>query len=187
MPLADCLNCGTCEWCIERSIAYAESDHAGRPLLYCPPDADEARAVWRANCGPIALAALLGRPVMGVREFFPRFPKQPWTNPTHMKAALDLAGRRHRTTTTKVPLALWFIQWDGPWLAPGVPVTVAYRHTHWIAAARGLVYDANAGEWITRAEWEAEVVPHLLSYRQQATGWRVRTGIEVLPEANPDG
>lgn len=179
--LANCLDCGVCQWCIDRSITAAED--AARADLYCPTDADEAHATWKANCGPAALAALLGWPVMATRRLFPRYPAQPWTNPTHMKAALDAAGVRHRNTATRVPHALWFIQWNGPWDAPGVPVTVAYRHTHWIAAARGLVYDVNAGEWISRAEWEAELVPHLLAATPKATGWRVRTGIEVLLDA----
>lgn len=181
MPLSECLNCGVCEWCINRSITAAED--AARAELYCPPDIYEAHAAWRANCGPCAFAALLGMTAESVRPYFVGFEKRRYVNPTHMKAALDAAGLRHRTTTKRAPHALWFIQWEGPWLNPGVPIGVTYRNTHWIASSRGLVYDVNAGEWITRAEWEADVVPHMLAATPRSTGWRVRAGIEVVLRA----
>jgi hypothetical protein len=53
--------------------------------LYHPVDCDLAHDRWGANCGPAAFAALLGRPVMSVRSFFPAFPGKPWVNPTGMK------------------------------------------------------------------------------------------------------
>ena len=32
-------------------------------------------------------------------------------------------------------LVITRLRWDGPWLRPGVPPSVAYRHTHWVASA----------------------------------------------------
>jgi hypothetical protein len=162
-------------------------------LPYNPPDVDAAHAAWKANCGPCALAALLGRPVMAVRDLFPAYPRRPWCNPTQMKAALGAAGARWRLTSLKFywPVTgLAFVQFDGPWCSPEVPVAVAYRHTHWVAVrsrnAPGMgttlppaVYDANAGAWLTRPEWEAEILPLLLAHVEGSTGWWVRTGIEV--------
>lgn len=156
---------------------------------WAPPDADQAFTEWRANCGPAALAAITGRTVGSLRRAFPEYPAKPWCNPTHMKAALDFIGMRH-TTQKLDPLAfaapgLCFIQWEGPWLAPGVPVGAAYRNTHWIATAGpggAMVFDVNAGEWTTRGEWEADIVPLLVAHTKRATGgWYVRT--HVLLEA----
>ena len=158
--------------------------------LYTPADADESHDAWKANCGPAALAALLARPVMSVREFFPAYPARPWSNPTHLKAALTAAGVRHWNTgkdeagNVRWPArGLVFIQLDGPWCRPGVPIGAAYRHTHWVATVREDIYDVNADEWLPAWRWTLEIVPLLLEHTPGATGWWVRTGIEVeLPE-----
>lgn len=153
--------------------------------LYNPPDADEAYEQFRLNCGPAALAALLGRPVLSLRNAFPHYPRKPYSNPTHLRAALDFLGVPHRRPAAgqgrrDFPArGLAFIQFDGPWCAPDVPVFVAYRQTHWVGSSGAMVYDVNAGEWLTRAEWEAEVLPLLIAATKRATGWWVRTGIEV--------
>lgn len=155
--------------------------------LYCPPDVDESHAVWGANCGPCALAAILGRSVMSVRPLFADFARHRYVNPTHMKAALDAAGVRWCSTpsaylngNTLATNGLSFIQLDGPWCQPGVPVTVAYRATHWVGSVAGGVYDANAREWLSRAEWEEDVMSLVVEEHPKATGWWVRSGIEVL-------
>jgi hypothetical protein len=71
-------------------------------LAFCrlhqlPPilsDTFEAGDAWGANCGPMALAAVLGLPTVGaVREFVRPF--HGFMNPTHMRTALDRAGARH--------------------------------------------------------------------------------------------
>lgn len=36
-----------------------------------PADIEEAHEQWKANCGPAALAAVLGRSVASVRPVFP--------------------------------------------------------------------------------------------------------------------
>lgn len=155
--------------------------------FYEPPDVDEAHEAWGANCGPCALAAILRRTVESVHPLFADFARRKYVNPTHMKAALDMAGARwqptpgaHLNGDTLAAHGLSFIQFDGPWCQPGAPVTVAYRQTHWVASASGWVYDANGGGWLTRAGWEEDVMPFLLEHVPKSTGWWVRTGIEVL-------
>jgi hypothetical protein len=159
---------------------------AAPPGLFSPPDTDAAHAEWKANCGPCAFAALLGRNVNDCRKFFPRFPAQPWTNPTHMRAALDAAGATNRSNASfdRESVAqfrgLVFVQLDGPWCAEGVPIAAAYRNTHWAASSgTGWMYDANVREWIPLAEWRDQLTPWLVSQTRRATGWWIRTGIEV--------
>ncbi len=41
--------------------------------LYHPPDVEAAHAVYGANCGPCALAAVLQRPVMAMRPLLDGF------------------------------------------------------------------------------------------------------------------
>ena len=148
--------------------------------LYVPPDVDEAYELWGANCGPGALAAIAGRPLSAVRALFPHYPRTAYANPTHLKAALTAAGLSWGLTGTRMPSrGLAFLQIGGPWCAPGVPIGAAYRKTHWVAVDRGLVYDANAPEWLTPADWEADIMARILAQYPQADGWSVRTGIEV--------
>lgn len=147
--------------------------------MYTPPDIAEAYDEWKANCGPAALAALVGRPLAQVREAFPDFPAKPWANPTHMRAALTRLDWSHRYCDGWPERGLAFIQWEGPWLDPGVPVGAAYRHTHWVAAAEGKVFDVNAGNWTTPDEWVTRIVP--LFVTGKVTGWHVRCGLEAEP------
>lgn len=165
--------------------------------LYKPPDILEAHNAWGANCGPCTLAAIIQRPVMQVRDLFPDFSNRRYVNPTHMKEALRLAGVRfsNRFGADKRPrYGLAFIQWRGPWDERSV--AEQYRHTHWIGVAAGVhtptgknlevVYDVNAGHWVSRADWEdvdKGVAAWIVKHTKGATGaWFIRTGIEVRPE-----
>lgn len=56
--MTDCLNCGVCEWCIERSIAAAEEgagNALAKPLVaedVCPKCLGELDTGWECNdCG----------------------------------------------------------------------------------------------------------------------------------------
>ena len=106
---------------------------------WTPTDSDQAHTEWRANCGPAALAAITGRTVNSLRRAFPDYPAKAWCNPSLMCSALDFIGVRHTTPKLGpkefVGFGLCFIQWEGPWLQPGVPAGAAYRNTHWIATA----------------------------------------------------
>jgi hypothetical protein len=155
-------------------------------MPWSPPDTHEAYAEWGANCGPAALAALSGLLVNATRRWFPSYPGRAWTNPSQMRAAIDAAGLRYEVPKLgpkEFPAyGFCFIQWEGPWLSPGVPIGAAYRNTHWVATclAGQRVYDVNAGEWIGRDEWEEDVVPHIVAHTPRATGgWFVRTHLLV--------
>jgi len=154
--------------------------------LYTPPDVEDAVAAYGATCGPAALAAIVERPLMTLRGLFRGFPRKPWVNPTDMMAALDRLGipieNRKRAWPT---YGLAFVQWDGPWTAPGVPVSVAYKHTHWVAtSAEGgprMVYDINADGWLPGPEWDQRLVPALLTEIPGASGtYFVRWSCQVL-------
>jgi hypothetical protein len=147
------------------------------PLTWRPPTKS-----WGANCGPTALAALLGREVETVREAL-----QPWpgyTNPTKIKSALGELGYDWRVATEPGFFGLAFVQWCGPWEAV---TRAAYRRTHWIAFRRRTVgplcaYDCNWGEaggWSTLDEWGSVLAPVLLP--KGSTGWRYRLVLEVRP------
>lgn len=155
--------------------------------LYEPADVIEAHDEWKCNCGPAALAAVLRIPCKAVRPLFPLFPARPWCNPTHMQTALGLTRAKWRKSPggTWPAYGLCFLQIEGPWENPGVPIWVAYGHTHWIGAAEWagyrMVYDVNGGQWTPVAWWEENVMALILRSNKRATGWRLRAAIEVEP------
>ncbi len=149
--------------------------------LYTPPDILEVYESWKASCGPVALAAILSRPVMECRHLFPGY--KGYVNPSMMTNALRLAGvkyRQHGGITGKQ--ALLFIQIEGPWEAPGVPIAAAYKHTHWVAnvGPPPMVFDVNLGGWEHGHLWEELAMERIVESHKRATGWRVRLGIEVM-------
>lgn len=150
-------------------------------------DTIEAGDAWGANCGPMALAAVLDLPtVEAARQLVQPF--RGFMSPTDMYSALNRAGARYTDVERVRLLGLVRIQWVGPWCDPGVDPRAAYRYTHWIgmrcAGQPGpghlgegmLVYDATPNRWIELAEW-ARWCPSL--YPKRATGWRMSTAIEV--------
>ena len=158
--------------------------------LYNPTDIEDAYDAWKANCGPAALAAVLGFEVMDLRDEFPRYPARPWTNPTHMREALDRLEVRHRPANKTVrggwPMyGLAFVQVDGPWCDSETTVLAAYRHTHWVGVSDKTVFDINRGVWMPGGLWKTEVMPEIVAATQDATGFWLRTGIEVYPDAGP--
>jgi hypothetical protein len=162
------------------------------PSIYpYPTDAEDAWEEWSCSCGPAAFAALLGKTCAEVRPYFPKFPVQSWANPTAMFAALKAAGKLF----CKTPLdsdghgswpkvaGLIFIQIDGPWCRPSVPVGAAYRHTHWVAMRVNepikLIYDINLIGWNNPLVWETTIMRELVRQNNKATGWYVRSAYEV--------
>lgn len=161
--------------------------------LYTPQDIAEAIDAWKANCGPAALAAVLGCPMAVVRDYFPRYPSKPWTNPTHMKAAIVASGYLPRLTIPsrikqgrRLPThGVAFVQfWSDA--IEAMPVLRQYQHTHWIAThgesgaeKPAMIYDINADGWIPPDDWKEELWPRF----QEATGatsiW-IRTAYEVF-------
>lgn len=163
--------------------------------LYVPTDVDEAHAAWKANCGPCAVAALLGREVNAVRDLFEPWPG--YTNPTKIKEALKRAGKTCVPSSAEAlrTNGLGFVQFEGPWEAGGA--RAAYRHTHWVALARRFspvpegmsprpllfVYDVaigSRGGWLPLDFFSRRIIPLYLEDQPKATGWRFRQVLEVV-------
>lgn len=137
---------------------------------------------WGANCGPAAVAAIMGMTLDEVRPYFDAagFPAKRYTNPTMMFDVLRAIGRPFRKMNSDqrqcvlTPFPHWGlvrVQWEGPWTEPGVPTAARYRHTHWIGtrATRGIpvaIFDVNAvgngSGWISCNDWARVLVPWLL-------------------------
>ncbi|NTX08916.1 hypothetical protein [Myxococcus sp. CA040A] len=157
--------------------------------LFTPPDLLEANEDWKANCGPSALAAVLGVPLRQVRAAFPSFPAKPWTTPTSMAASFAAQGVRHRVQQGMPPgdvHGVAFVQLRGTW--DSAPERAQCRHTHWVGIRRTggalAVYDCNAGAaggWLPADAWKAQVLAGLLARHGGASGkWAVRVVLEVL-------
>lgn len=161
--------------------------------LYTPLDLAKAIKKWGANCGPAALAAVVGCPLSIIRDWFPSFVAKGYVNPTQMTAAIAASGRRAVLTAwspetwgRKSPKhGVAFLQFKSPSI-DALPVRVQYQHTHWIAthglAGRlypEMVFDINAGEWIPPRDWELEWWPKFAE-AHQATHFSIRTAYEVI-------
>jgi hypothetical protein len=154
-------------------------------------DAQAAADAWGANCGPGALAAVLGLSLDAVRPHLSGFDQKRYTNPKMMRSALDSLGVAYgwqtlgwqRPAIACLPEnGLARVQWAGPWTDSGVPWAAAQRHTHWIGSRRAAakpsclveVFDINCicvGGWVPLAEWSQSVVPWLLEQCEpKATG-----------------
>lgn len=163
--------------------------------LYTPPDVADAHELWGANCGPAALAAILGQPVMTMRPFLADFATRPFMTPTQLSAALRAAQQpfrvRRHLSEARPQYGLLFVQWEGPWTQPGVPVRAAYTHTHWVGVAwtadQGqMLYDVNAGDdarwggWCAARTWALHIVPAICEGIPGADGgWFVRWACDV--------
>ncbi len=168
------------------------------PARFTAADADLAHETWGANCGPGALAAILGMTLDEVRPHMGDFESKGYTNPTLMWEALKSAGVRrfsyrggHLGRENWPRYGLARIQWEGPWTAPGVPIRARYRHTHWVGAATlwsGIgIFDINAigngSGWCSREDWERTLVPWILeNCVPRADGnWHLTHVVEVDP------
>lgn len=167
--------------------------------LYLPTDLEAAAVLWQANCGPGALAALLGIEVYDTQAWLGGDQWPGWTTMTVMKAALTKAGRQFRVARPAVmeqqqyDLAwtlghqgLAFVQLEGPWERHWAG---AQRHTHWIAWRGPHVYDVNlttdagrnylAGGWASLDTWRQLVPQYLAEDEPHMTGWHWRSALVV--------
>ena len=145
---------------------------------------------WGANCGPAALAAVIGESLEFVRPHMGDFERKGYTNPTMMYRALQSLGVEWRRADGRgwLPRGLVRIQWTGPWTRPGVPARVAYRHTHWVACARRAnrvgIFDVNCCNngtgWVTLDDWEGIIAPYLIAQHPRAEGWEPREAIAIV-------
>ena len=159
------------------------------PPPFTADDAERAHAVWGANCGPGALAAIMGMTLDDVRPHLLGFDAKRYTNPSMMNDALRSIGRPWKKIGAAWPgYGLVRVQWEGPWTDPGVPMVARYRYTHWIGAETGRnsigVFDinclANGTGWCALADWSETIVPWLLEGYPHATGkWHLTHAIEI--------
>jgi hypothetical protein len=157
------------------------------PLRFTEADANDANDAWRFSCGPAAICALLGMTPDEVRPHLGNF--RGWMNPTQMGAALNRIGKpvklwRDGDGDGFPPDAdaIWRLQFEGPWMAPNVPVAARYKHTHYVAfnAESLRVFDVNWCFWHLRSVW----VPMLRDLIQDETPkafgtWHVTHAWEV--------
>lgn len=161
-------------------------------------ESEVAYREWGANCGPNALAFILGIPVDETRQLFPD-PFPGFVNPTQMGEAIkkyavagkcDLAVQTERIDSVDkmfglVP-AVVRIQWGGPWCGHTVPKKAAYRYTHYVGTfmpgsqTSCFVYDVNGGGAMNAYDWEKIVVPKIIQTMPRADGewwpthiWRI--------------
>lgn len=163
------------------------------PLRFTLEDAERAYDTWGANCGPGAIAAVMGLSLDELRPHLGDFEHKRYTNPTLMWEVLNRIGATWRTV--KPPRSwpvygLARVQWEGPWTAPGVPARVAYRHTHWVGAQWSErrhehgIFDINcmaSGGWVSVGDWAGTIVPWLLEQvAPKANGrWHLTHVVEI--------
>lgn len=168
--------------------------------------AQAAGGEWGLNCGPAAVAAVLGLTLNEIRPHLGDFESKHYTNPTLMWEILrnlkadwraSMIGVQGRTIGGRAPwpyYGLARVQWEGPWTAPGVPMRVRYRHTHWVGCAAEIgsdhnIFDVNCmcvGGWVPFSEWNSSVVPWLLQQCEpKANGkWHLTHIVEIEPPAD---
>jgi len=166
-------------------------------------DAERAGDEWGFNCGPAALAVVSGLTPDALRPHMGDFESKGYTNPTLMFECLNRLGLNW-SPRKAIGGTAWFndglhpwprfglvrVQWEGPWTAPGVPILVRYRHTHWIVADSSIqseepnIFDVNCmsvGGWVPLSEWHDSVVPWLLKQCEPKAngGWHLTHVLEV--------
>lgn len=176
-------------------------------LRFTLDDAQRAGDEWGFNCGPGAVAGVCGLSIEELRPHLGDFEKKGYTNPTLMWNILEELGLkfRKRGIASNVPVLDWprfglaRVQWEGPWTAPGVPIRVRYRHTHWVGAMSDpndwttpgweepRIFDVNCmcvGGWVSLSEWSRSVVPWLLGECvPKASGkWHLTHVVEINRE-----
>lgn len=176
-----------------------------RPLQFTADDFHEANDEWGANCGPGAIAGMLGIPLDVLRPMLGDFEEKRYTNPTLMLQTLARCKADNWVRSIRLCASnKWWpeyglarIQWEGPWTRPGVPPAAAYRHTHWVGAitlpwplppnaAHPIgIFDINAissGGWTTLPCWSDILVPALLAdCEPEADGrWHITHTIELV-------
>lgn len=164
-----------------------------RQNRFTAAEAEEAWQQWGCNCGPTAIAAIMGLTLDDVHRHLSEFDRRGYTSPTMMQDALASIGKSWRMIGHHWPEhGLVRIQWEGPWTKPGVPMAARYRHTHWIATMRSAagrgVFDVNAmangSGWCSFADWQRSIVPFIVGSIRQASGaWSITHGVEVKQQA----
>lgn len=173
----------------------AEERAMSAAVKFTEDDAARAYDEWGANCGPGAIAAIMGMTLDDVRPHMGDFEQKHYTNPLLMWQVLRNIGAKWRLVKAARAFpdyGLARVQWEGPWTAPGVPARAAYRHTHWIAAQWSAareefgIFDINcmnSGGWVSLDDWKSLVVPWILEHcAPRANGrWHLTHVVEIEP------
>lgn len=174
------------------------------PPRFTADDLDRASDAWGCNCGPGSVAAICGLTLNDVRLIFMAagFDAKRYTNPTMMYEVMNAVGRTwQRVKTSQLSGAAahmpWWglcrIQWQGPWTHTDANPRWAYRHTHWIGAAKrkadgGIgVFDINAmratetgAGWTSLEDWSVHIAPSITAGISRASGgWHITHALEV--------
>lgn len=170
-----------------------------QPLRFSLEDVQRASDDWGCNCGPSALAAVVGRSLDEIRPLMGDFERKRYTNPTLMFDCLKRTGADWWKIEGIPTHGLLRIQWEGPWTEPGVPIRARYRHTHWVAVQQpdsmaiqfpgkispsAGIFDINAmssGGWIAFRDWSCTLVPWIIEECvPRANGkWHITHRIQV--------
>lgn len=148
---------------------------------FIPWDIEVAEYNFGANCGPTSFAAIAGREVCRVMQYFEHFEHSSWTNLTQMRRAFDQAG--YAVTVHKrqlPPRGVALVQWLGPWTESHFFSRWSLRHTHWVAVDRDWIFDYGVGDWQPLPVWEKETAAAYLANIPEAGGWAVKYGVEVI-------
>ncbi len=173
-------------------------------LKFNEAECQAASDSWNLNCGPSALAAILGKTLEEIKWacMSVDFAERGYMNSTMMANALTCLGvtakpnrlrldRRTECDVDSLPKhGLARIQFGGPWIINGKPARWAAQHTHWVASwkiAPGvirfdpvcLVFDINGGI-MEYARWESEILPAITASIKRCDGeWFVTNSWEV--------
>lgn len=166
-------------------------------LWFSGVEANQAAREWGCNCGPGALACILGITLDEVRPIVEAvgFADKQYMNPTMMQQSLGkklLCKRpvyeKDRSQTQFPYHGLARIQWTGPWTAAGANPKWAYGNTHWIASGGKKsgeieIFDINSG-MVSLKKWIDETVPFIVKDIQRADGgWFITHCWEVALDA----
>jgi hypothetical protein len=150
--------------------------------LRSPTDVELANHLFDANCGPASLAAILSIQICDLMALFDQFPESPYTSRQKMEDILKEARVLFLTTSDLPAFGLALIQFEGPWSSSPSTARWAGRYSHWIGVSGDQFYEINCDRWTDRREWETNVATALVASYPSATGWRVKLGLEVVPQ-----
>src|ERR1035437_1214779 len=161
------------------------------PLKFTAEDYYQAFDEWGANCGPGAIAGVLGLSLNELRPSMGNFEKKHYTNPKLMIEVLKRLNVSYVETKKDQSwpkYGLCRIQWEGPWSSQ--EPHKSYRHTHWIGVDSinpnniG-IFDINCmmanNGWVPLEEWKTILIPWLRSEIESDTNgkWHLTHSIEI--------
>lgn len=130
-------------------------------IRYTEAESEAAHKQWKASCGPHSIAAAMSLKLEDIRQAMltAGISYKGWMSPTYVSRTLDTLGAKYDLAKGLKTMSLCEginrIQWEGPWLKPGVHPRIAYFHTHLVAAFGEMVLCTccENAKWIDHAEW----------------------------------